>query len=286
MSLADYSRDRVFLPARMRSTAFHNHYRMLIPNRAASYRPLRFGRGYEHVHFATERAGPSNLFTTAEDLARWAVYQEDLARTHPRLAAATLVRGKLNDGTELNYAAGLQHGTYRGARLIQHNGTTAGYKAALQRYPEHRFSVAILGNLATIDPGELAHRVADLYLGDRLGPKPQPKKKDEPKAGRPPFPDLKCEELGAFTGKFYSVELEVLYTVVVRDGRLVVEHPKGEVAVRAVAPDEFDTVGRSDAVFDTIRFTRNAANAVNGFKLSTARARNVRFAKVELKPSG
>lgn len=286
LSLAGYSRDRVFLPAKMGSTEFHDNYRMLIPNRAASYRPLRFGRGFEHVHFATERAGPSNLFTTAEDLARWFVYQEELVKTHPKLAAATLARGKLNDGKQLNYAAGLQHRTYRGAKLIHHNGTTAGYKAALQRYPDHRFAVAILGNLATIDPGDLAHRVADLYLEDKLGPKPEVKKKDAPKAGRPALPDPKPEELGALTGKFYSEELEVLYAVAVRDGRLVVCHPKGELTVRPVAPDEFDTAGRSEPVFDTIRFTRNAAGAVTGFKLGTARARNVRFAKVELKPAG
>jgi hypothetical protein len=285
-SLAAYARDRVFRSARMRSTDFHDNYRMLVPNRAGSYRSVRVGGGFEHVHFATERAGPSNLFTTAEDLARWAVYQEELATTRPKLAAAMLARGKLNDGKELNYAAGLQHGTYRGARLIHHSGTTAGYKAALQRYPDHRFAVAILGNLATLDPAELAHRVTDLYLGDRLGPKRDPKKKDDPKVGGPPFPNPRPEELGAFSGKFYSEELEVLYTVAVRDGRLVVAQPKGELTVRPVAPDEFDTAGRPGEVFETIRFTRNAAGAVNGFKLSTTRARNVRFAKVDIRPAG
>lgn len=281
-SLRAFSRERIFTPAGMKATEFCDDHRMLIANRATCYRPL--GRdGFEHVHFATERAGPSNLFTTAEDLAQWAVYSDELARTDPDLAAATLRRGKLAGGKELNYAAGLQHTEYRGAKVIQHGGTTAGYRAAFQRYPEHRFAVVILSNLATVAPDDLAHRVADLYLGDKLGPKPEApraKKPAEPKKYEP-----EAGELAACEGKYYSDELEVLYTVRVRSGALVVAHPKGESPLRPVGKGVFEATGR-DAVFDTLEVTRDAKGAVTGFKIGTPRARNVRFAKIELKPVG
>ena len=42
----------------------------------------------------------------------------------------------------------------------------------------------------------------------------------------------------------------------------------------------------SNQVFDTLAWSRDANGTITGFKLSTPRARNVRFAKVELKPAG
>jgi CubicO group peptidase (beta-lactamase class C family) len=279
-SLRAFARERIFAPAGMKSSEFCDDHRMLIANRADCYRP-RLLRGFELVHFATERAGPSNLFTTVEDLARWAIYSEELAKTNPDLAAGTLRRGKLANGKELPYAAGLQHAEYRGAKVIQHGGTTAGYRAAFQRYPEHRFAVVVLSNLATVAPDDLAHHVVDLYLGDKLGTPQAPKPRAVTTAKKyAPAAD----ELTACEGKYYSEELEVLYTVHVRDGALVVSHPKGDLRLRPLRKDAFESVG-SDRVFETLDVTRDAKGNVTGFKLSTPRARNVRFAKVELKPA-
>jgi CubicO group peptidase (beta-lactamase class C family) len=282
-SLRDFARDRIFRPAGMNDTDFCDDYRKVVPNRAWSYtrRPAGW---FEHVHFATERAGPSNLFTTAEDLARWAVYTERMAESDPGLAADMVRPGQLNDGTELTYAAGLVVGRYRGAQRVAHGGTTAGYRATLHRYPRHRFAVAVLSNSAATNPEALAARVADVYLGSRLGPPAEPPK-PAPKAARPRGPEPTAGELQALVGRYYSDELEVLYTVAVHDGRLTVAHPKGEAALRPAGKDEFEAAPGPDRVFDRVAFTRGPAGEVSGFKVSTTRARNVRFAKVELRPA-
>ena len=282
-SLRAFARDRIFQPAGMKATEFCDDYRMLVPNKATSYRP-KIGGGFEHSLFATERAGPSNLFTTADDLTRWVAYCEKLAKDDPELASTMTRKGKLNDGTEQTYAAGLMVGTYRGAQLVHHGGSTAGYRATLHRYPEHRFAVVIASNLSTVSCDPLAARIADIFLADKLAPPAPPK---EP-AKNPPgtkSPAPKVGEPAAFAGKFYSEELEVLYTASVRDGQLRIAHPKGEVALRPTKADEFQAVG-ADTVFETIAFTRNASGVVTGFKISTNRARNVRFSKVEIKPAG
>jgi CubicO group peptidase (beta-lactamase class C family) len=281
-SLRAFARDRIFRPAGMTASEFCDDYRMLVPNKATSYR-LRVG-GFEHSLFATERAGPSNLFTTVDDMTKWVAYCEKLAKDDPELYAATTRRGKLTDGTELTYAAGLIVTQYRGTPLITHGGATAGYRATLHRYPEHRLAVAIASNVSTVNPDALAHSVADSLLGDKLAPRPAPKEVvKKPADAKAPAP--KAADLGAFAGKFYSDELEVLYTVAVRDGQLRVSHPKGESALRPTKADEFQALG-ADTVFDTIAFTRSAAGVVTGFKISTGRARNVRFAKVEIRPAG
>ncbi|HUR54431.1 MAG TPA: serine hydrolase domain-containing protein [Gemmataceae bacterium] len=282
-SLRAFARDRIFEPAGMKATEFCDDYRMLVTNKATSYRP-RLGGGFEHSLFATERAGPSNLFTTVEDMARWVNHIDTLAKSDPELVAAMTRRGKLTDGTELTYAAGLMVTQYRGVNVIHHGGTTAGYRATLHRYPEHRLAVAIASNLSTASPDVLAAGVVDVYLGDKLAPKPAPKEAAK-KAADPKRPAPKADELAALAGKYHSEELEVLYTATVRDGQLRIAHPKGECLLRATKTDEFQAFG-GETVFETIAFTRNSAGAVTGFKISTSRARNVRFAKVEIKPAG
>jgi hypothetical protein len=50
---------------------------------------------------------------------------------------------------------------------VDHGGSDAGYRADLLRFPEQHFSVACLCN-TTVNPGQLARQVADLYLAKEL----------------------------------------------------------------------------------------------------------------------
>jgi hypothetical protein len=75
-----------------------------------------------------------------------------------------LERGKLNDGREISYACGLEHGKYRGLTTIGHSGGDAGFSSYLVRFPDQSFSVAVLSNHASAGTPGLAYRVADLYL--------------------------------------------------------------------------------------------------------------------------
>ena len=54
--------------------------------------------------------------------------------------------GAFNSGKPGTYALGLQIGRYKGVREVGHSGSTAGYRAHLNRFPESRTSVAVLCN--------------------------------------------------------------------------------------------------------------------------------------------
>ena len=86
--------------------------------------------------------------------------------------AEQLRAGTFNDGRPHIYAPGLYARTYKGVREMSHSGSTAGYRAFLARYPDQHVSVAVLCNVSTANATELARRVADIYLGDRLKPPP------------------------------------------------------------------------------------------------------------------
>jgi len=50
---------------------------------------------------------------------------------HPR----QLERGVLNDGKQITYAFGLEIGEYRGLPMVEHSGSTGGYRTDLTRFP-------------------------------------------------------------------------------------------------------------------------------------------------------
>lgn len=90
-----------------------------------------------------------------------------------------------------------------------------------------------------------------------------------------------AEELRALTGRYYSPELETVYTVLVRDGTLVARHIRhGDLPLAPRAPNAFR--GRQSP-FSDVRFERAADGAVTGMRVSDAggRLRNLWFQKLD-----
>lgn len=74
------------------------------------------------------------------------------------------------------YGLGWMTGSYRGLREVGHGGDIDGYNAWLAVYPEARCTIVVLSNLSMhartpLPPAaDLGHRIADVYLADRLAP--------------------------------------------------------------------------------------------------------------------
>ena len=89
------------------------------------------------------------------------------------------------------------------------------------------------------------------------------------------------EELQAYPGRYYSPELETLYTVVLQEGRLLARHRRhGDVSLM---PEEAGVFRGSESWFAAVRFERGADGAVTALRVSNAsgRLRNVRFEKLD-----
>lgn len=84
-------------------------------------------------------------------------------------------------------------------------------------------------------------------------------------------------ELEAFTGRFYSEELETYYTLALEEGRLVVRHRRfDDVELRP------DTVDRFTGSFPiaSIEFDRDDSGRVPAFTVENTRARDIHFERV------
>lgn len=364
-SFAEWCSDNIFKPLEMNNTLFYDDHEKIVKGRAYSFQDSPDGLKKSVLSYAN--AGATSLFTTAEDLTKWSNNFYTMKVGSAKVMKQMEERGVLNKGDTLSYAFGQDISTYRGVKTIAHSGGDAGYRSYLLRFPDQKYSIAVLSNLGSFNPGELAQKIADIYLKEYL--KEEPKNPEEKSAagaavkvsesllrmyegqyelnkemtitfklengkfitkatGQPPFTllassdsvffiegidlkivfnktsddkvnqftlyqggkttiarrmkpfDSKSIDLKAFTGNYYSPELQTSYTLSLKGDTLIANHIRHEPAV--LSPVEKDIFSTEVWFMSKIDFTRNEKSEITGFKASSGRVKNVRFVKKEL----
>ena len=159
----EWMAENVFAPLDMNRTHMHDDHRHLVPDRAYSYAPDE--EGWQNAVLSYANAGATSLFTTAGDLARWLRNLETATVGGTTLVDGMHERGVLIDGDTLDYAFALSRGEHRGRTTWAHGGADAGFRSVVLHIPSEQLGVVVLSNLSTMNPGQLARDVADIYLG-------------------------------------------------------------------------------------------------------------------------
>ncbi len=89
-----------------------------------------------------------------------------------------------------------------------------------------------------------------------------------------------ADVLQACVGDYYSAELRTLYTLTMRDGKLSVRYPRGNVELRPINRNTFF----ASYPLGVVTFKRDAAGRCEQLAVSTGRTRNVRFERVKIAP--
>lgn len=166
-SLPAFTGARLFQPLGMTRTSWRDDYRRIVKDRSTAYSGapstgFRQDMPFENIY------GNSSLLTTVEDLIRWNQNFVNPVVGGPRFVAEMQTQARLNNGRTISYALGLEVEKWRGVPVVSHGGATAGYRAFLARYPEQRLDVALLCNSGSVNPAAISHRVAEIFLGDKL----------------------------------------------------------------------------------------------------------------------
>ncbi len=210
-SLAEFTRERIFEPLGMTRTGWRDDFQRVVRGRAVAY-GLRQGGEWVTLMPFENVYGNGGLLTTVEDLLRF-TWNLDTGQVGGRRFLEEMHRqGVLNSGEVISYASGLQIGTYKGLPVVEHSGSTAGYRGHLARFPEQGLALAVLCNASTANAGGLLFQVADLYLGQAL-------REQEP----PPPPGvvvLRPEELQALAGTYRDLRTGAAVQISVREGGL------------------------------------------------------------------
>ncbi len=286
-SLAEFARRNIFEPLGMTRTQFLDDHERVIANRAECYQ--RVGEVWKRVNLNDGVAGPSNLYTTAEDMTKWALNFEN-----PRVGDRELMRrfnepSVLNNGERAVYysqpgdvgyhAKGQVVRVHRGLAVLSHGGHAGGFRSSFWRFPGERFAVVLLSNDEHFAQLAKAEAMVELYLKDRM--KPEGPAATTAGAGNAAAAGAggpaASARLAEYAGRYFNEELETAYTAEVVDGKLRLVHLRhGEIPLTGAGPEAF--TGRIEFPVQ-VEFRRGAGGAVVEMSVSNFGAKNVRFRK-------
>jgi CubicO group peptidase (beta-lactamase class C family) len=220
---------RVLEPLGMTSSLVREEHARPIPHRAIGYAPgpdklprILMGN--------LEYDGSSNFVTTIRDLAKWDANFYDPKVGGQALIDGMRVRGKLTDGTVLDYAMGLEEFDHHGWHVEQHDGAFGGYRSIIMRYPAERMSVSILCNTTEADVFALGEKVSAIFL-------PQPSAPDADPQAPAPF----GFDLAALAGTYVDMSTAEVRTIDVSSGAIHMRY-----GASTAQPRELTPVGRGD----------------------------------------
>jgi CubicO group peptidase (beta-lactamase class C family) len=219
--------------------------------------------------------GSTGIITNVADLTRWtALFHRSQSNTKLNLVSNEMQKaGKLNDGTSIAYAGGLELMKYKGSLAMEHFGADEGFKANILYFPKERLSIIGLANNTTdYDLSRKLYSVADIIINRHqpdLSAEPKPVWKQKESAQIKSDSGSMHTNLQNYAGEYSSDELETSYKVLfVNDGLVFELIPGFNIPMKRLNDNTFtfEYVGLNYIVFTQ-----------TGFKLSREGVRNLFF---------
>lgn len=242
-----FLRENIFEPLKMTNTGYDKPD-VILKHRAAGY-TVWTGRllNAPYLDMTIPHAAGA-LYSTAEDLYLWdqALYTEKLVKQKTLDAIFTPVKDNYGYGFSIEKRFGLKN--------ISHGGGINGFTTFFSRFPEEKATVIVLGNLEGVSTGQVASKLAQFTLSDKIV-KPQVVKVDS-------------SILQSYVGR-YQLPMSVaniVFDVTLENGTLFIK-PSGQhrIQAAAAAPTEFFDVDQPEGRFT---FQKDEKGTVTGMLVS------------------
>lgn len=158
----EFLRQRILFPLGMNETT-RRLPANIIPNRAAGYEQTN-GVWINRDYDLTDVFSAGAIVSTVGDLAKWNASLDAGALLNEQSRQAMWTSAKLTDGTDTHYGFGWRIEQVEGHSNIGHGGSTSGFSAALQRFPQDHLAVILLSNTDEQIATTLARHIATFYL--------------------------------------------------------------------------------------------------------------------------
>jgi D-alanyl-D-alanine carboxypeptidase len=157
-----FLRERILDPLVMAATTDRNPS-ALITNRVSGYEQtnrLHINRDYD----LTDVFSAGALVSTVGDLTKWnaALNGAQILTASSQQLAWTAQ--KLNDGKPTKYGLGWYVEMVEGHRNVGHGGSTSGFNASIQRFPDDKLAVILLTNTDEMVATPLARKIGQLFF--------------------------------------------------------------------------------------------------------------------------
>lgn len=161
----DFMSAKIFRPLQMNATT-DRQPAVVLPNRARGYEQTNhvwINRDYD----LTDVFSAGAIVSTVGDLAKWnaALDRDDLLAPATKTAMWTPAAAPPGRGTRYGFGWFLEE--VEGRKNIGHGGSTSGFSASLQRFPEEQLAVIVLTNTDEQIASTLARKIASFYFKKR-----------------------------------------------------------------------------------------------------------------------
>lgn len=272
-TLRQFAADEFFGPLGMTHSHFHDDHNEIDKGRASAYAPA--GGGWKINVWNNDIVGQGGLMTTLEDLQKWDENFYSGRVGGQRFLRRQLEQGVLASGERIPYAFGLEVLEYRGVPMVEHTGSTGGYRTAISRFPAQHTSVATMCNVSTANSAALTHAVADAVLASSFSrPVAAARAPGATSAQQGSAAVLTAADRAAYAGRYYSDELAATYEIRDAGGALLLLRARsGPDTLRAVDSRTLRAAGL------VLRFERRGATSPS-FSVDAGRARGLEFVRV------
>lgn len=284
-SFGEFLKENIFDPLDMKNTLVFDDNEKIIPNRAYSYG--NENGLYSKRNLNSSSVGPSNIYTTVEDLSKWTVNFENpivcssnfinhfnepslLDNGQPTILA-------VSDGETIYHAKGQFIRNYKGLTVYNHTGSDAGFKSYLGRFQDNKLSIILLSNDENFVAYKAGMDIAEFYLNDKF--KKREKVTEIEKDAEEHTKSNFHTNLNDFEGKFQNNDLSSFFILKIINGKLTMTHNRlSDVQLTEVEKDKFTGAITFSA---EVNFERNKKGKITGLNITNFGATNVKFIKIK-----
>jgi len=284
-SFSAFAKENIFDPLGMEYTFVYDDNEKIVKNRAYSYGSEN--GLYSKRNLNSSSVGPSNVYTTVEDLSKWTANFEnpkvgnvDFINHFNELSS--LDNGEptilvVRDGETIYHAKGQFLRNYKGLNVYNHTGSDAGFKSYLGRFQNNKLSIILLSNDENFVSYKAGMDIAEFYLSDKFKKRTQISEPEHKVEEIPKY--ISTTNLKDFEGQFQNNELSSLFTVKVINGKLTMTHNRlSDVVLTEVEKDKF---AGTITFFVDVNFQRNKKGEITGLNITNFGATNVKFIKLK-----
>jgi CubicO group peptidase (beta-lactamase class C family) len=162
---ARYLEATIFGRLRMTGTVAHQDGVDTVAHRAYGYSRQADGSWARTDQSPTSAVlGDGGIYSSLRDLSRWLAVVEGRRRLlDPAIAARAFEEARLTSGAGAGYGYGWFIDDYRGHPRFRHEGSTIGFRNAVQRFPQEDLTVLFLSNRDEVD-STLVSSIVDAFL--------------------------------------------------------------------------------------------------------------------------